>query len=93
MDVTQIASIGCGLSDTAQLLTYIGSTHCNHTSYIAIIHLHTQVRRAAAKVITALLHTYPAAVSELYRGTAAPLAGRFREREDSVLQVWGVEQM
>lgn len=44
------------------------------------------MRRASAKTISALLRAYPDATPELYRRTASPLAARFREREDTVLQ-------
>ncbi|KAF8067210.1 CAND1 [Scenedesmus sp. PABB004] len=43
-----------------------------------------KVRRAAAKLVSALVRAYPDAVGDLYAAAAGELVARFREREENV---------
>eukprot|EP00878_Enallax_costatus_P002222 GHUV01002394.1.p1 GENE.GHUV01002394.1~~GHUV01002394.1.p1 ORF type:complete len:958 (+),score=265.35 GHUV01002394.1:286-3159(+) len=43
-----------------------------------------KVRRAAAKLISALVHAYPDQLSDIYSKAAGELVSRFREREENV---------
>lgn len=67
------------------------STHPTHFTHPGPPHLTCpadmswKVRRAAAKVLTAAVHSYQDAIGELYRRAAEPLVARFREREENVL--------
>lgn len=40
--------------------------------------------RAAAKLVSALVHAYPDQLSDIYSKAAGELVGRFREREENV---------
>jgi cullin-associated NEDD8-dissociated protein 1 len=46
-----------------------------------------KVRRAAAKLLTAVILQYPSTLSDIYRNIAPVLISRFNEREESVPQV------
>jgi hypothetical protein len=58
-----------------------GDSVCtNHNNMCAPL----QVRRAAAKLLSALVASYPSRIAQLYQAAAGELVGRFREREENV---------